>query len=131
MDGSPGDALAGAAAAWFRDRRRAGPPDDEAGWRRAETGGLGQNVVVRVWVACEGGRVRAVRYQVFGGPGALACAAWMAARLEGQTASAESVPAGREAVAALELTAEATGDALMVEDALREALAMDPRSMKP
>ena len=92
---------------------------------------MSHGLLVRVWLRCSGGRVQAVRYQVFGGPAALACAAWMADRLEGRPAVADSAPAGRDAAARLGLAPEAAGTALVLEDAFRAALAMESPAMKP
>lgn len=126
------DELAGAeAAAWWRDRRRAGAPEDPRGWVQAEAGAVSRGLLVRVWLRCSGGRVQAVRYQVFGGPAALACAAWMADQLEGRPDRAESAPAGRQAADCLGLAPEAAGAALVLEDAFRAALTMESPDVRP
>lgn len=128
---SVAELLGAEAAGWWRDRRRAGAPEDSREWARSEAGAVSRGLVVRVWLRCCGGRVQEVRYQVFGAPAALACAAWMADRLEGRPAVAQSVPAGREAAACLDLAPEAAGTALVLEDAFRAALAMESPVVKP
>ena len=128
----PLDELLGAeGAAWWQDRRRAGAPEDSREWTRADAGAMSQGLLVRIWLRCAEGRVQAVRYQVFGGPAALACAAWMADRLEGRPAVAESAPPGRDAAARLGLAPEAAGAALVLEDAFRAALTMESPDVKP
>jgi hypothetical protein len=107
----------------FRRPRHAGMlaagPDvrtGSAGSRRAGT-------LVRFQLRLAGGRIADAGYRVFGSPYAIAACSLAAEWMIGRPAAADAVPPGRELAAALALPVEMTGVALVVEDAIRAALA--------
>lgn len=79
--------------------------------------------MVRFGLRLANGQVSDARYEVFGCPAAIAAAAWAAERMAGAAPAAIASLDGRAIAEALELPVEKTGVALVVEDAIRGALA--------
>lgn len=113
----------GAVDRLFRRPPRAGAPDDLRGFAHGSAGGPAQGVRVDFWLRAADRRVADVRFEAFGGPAAVAAAAWAAEWAVGRGAAEVDALRGLDIAAALELAAEANGVALVVEDALRAALA--------
>lgn len=78
---------------------------------------------MRFQLRVAGGRIADVGYRVFGSPYAIAACSLAAEWMIGRPAAPDAVPPGRELAAALALPVERTGVALVVEDAIRAALA--------
>lgn len=114
--------LGSTALACYHERDRAGIPPG-AGWLIGQAGRARDGTVIRFGLRLAGEWVTEARYEVFGCPAAIAAAAWAAGRVAGATPAAAASLHGREIAAALELPAEKTGVTLVVEDALRNALA--------
>jgi NifU-like protein involved in Fe-S cluster formation len=77
------------------------------------------NVWVRFGVCADGGRIDAVRYEVFGCPHTIAAAAAAAEWLEGRNLRALTEWDARTAARMLEVPTEKLGKLLRIEDALR------------
>jgi len=84
-----------------------------------EAGDRSLNVWVRFQVRARGGRIEAVRYDVFGCPHTIAAAAAAAEWLEGRDAKALAEWDAQAAARALEVPTEKLGKLLRIEDALR------------
>lgn len=93
-----------------------------ADYRRGEAGRLEDGLWVILWVQVRGGTVTDLRYELYAPLSSSAIAEWLAARVVGASVAAACAQGCREAVAALELPAEAAGEALVIEDALQAAL---------
>jgi NifU-like protein involved in Fe-S cluster formation len=104
----------------FRSAQRAGTLAPEA---RSIVSGEAEdrslNVWVRFFVRAGGGRIEAVRYEVFGCPHTIAAAAAAAEWLEGRDAGALDEWSARVAARTLEVPTEKLGKLLRIEDALR------------
>ena len=91
--------------------------------RSGEAGSRAAGSFVRFHLQVRGGVVAAARYEVLGPPALIAACSYMSVRLEGGAAEPAAVPAGLEAARALGLPRAEHGNALLVEDAVRAALA--------
>lgn len=114
--------LGSTAVACYHERSRAGIPSG-ADWSIGQAGMPRDGIWVRFGARLADGRIIDARYEVFGCPAAVAAAAWAADRVIGATPAMIASLAGREIAEALELPVEKTGVALVVEDALKDALA--------
>lgn len=117
--------LSGPVRAHLENPRNTGPWP--AGLRRlkpfaGEAGSRTSGAYVRVFLAIEAGVIRGVRYEVLGGPSLLAAASRYSELLEDRRAVAGSLPPGLEIAGELELERSEHGMALLVEDAVVEAL---------
>lgn len=106
----------------FRDPPQAGAPEPGGGYARGRAGSLRSGVLIDLWLRIADGVVTDARFEAFGGPAAIAAAAWTAKRAVGRTVESLHGLRGLEIAAELDLAAEEAGAALVVEDALREAL---------
>jgi NifU-like protein involved in Fe-S cluster formation len=103
----------------FRSPQRAGElVDGTAGVVRGEAEDRSLNVWVRFHVQVLGGRIEAVRFQVFGCPHTIAAAAAVAEWLEGRDVGALAAWDVHAAARALEVPTEKVGKLLRIEDAL-------------
>lgn len=116
--------LGSTALAWYYERSRAGIPT-EADWLVGQAGSVRDGTWVRFGLRLADGRIADARYEVFGCPAAIAAAAWAADRLAGAAPAASTSLCGRHIAEALQLPIEKTGVALVVEDAVCNALAAD------
>lgn len=105
----------------YHKRSRGGIPAT-AGWLIGQAGSVQDEVMVRFGLRRAKGQIVDARYEVFGGPAAIAAAAWAAERV---TEAATVNLSGRQIAEALDLPVEKTGVTLVVEDAIREALTAD------
>lgn len=110
------------AAPWYHERSRAGIPP-EAGWQIGQAGSVREGTWVCFGLRLTGRRIVDARYEVFGCPAAIAAAAWTAQRVVGVAPAAVASLHGRTIAELLALPVEKTGVALVVEDAVRAALA--------
>lgn len=108
------------ALAWYHERNRAGIPVD---WLIGEAGRARDGTLVRFGLQRVGEQIVDARYEVFGCPAAIAAAAWVADHVAEAALTVAASLYGRSIAAALELPAEKMGVVLVVEDALRSALA--------
>ncbi|MCC5859815.1 MAG: iron-sulfur cluster assembly scaffold protein [Ectothiorhodospiraceae bacterium] len=111
------------AEAHFRQPRNAGLPETAGsgvGTGRAGAVGSGIEVVFRV-VCGTDGAPRLVGWECQGCPATIACCSWASERLLRHGAAV--MPTALDMQQALELPAEALSRALLVEDAIREAVA--------
>lgn len=123
------DPLAPRVRRYFESTPGAGePPAGEAGWRsgRAGSEAAEARVVVHLRLGPDG-RVAALRYQAWGCPHVLATLAWLAECWPGRPA--DSPPEGGPQGWARELgvPVEKLGRLLVIEDAVRDALAGLPK----
>ena len=114
--------LGSTALACYHERSRAGIPNG-VDWLIGQAGSARDGTLVRFGLRLADERVAAARYEVFGCPAAIAAAAWAAERMTGAAPAAIASLDGRAIAEALELPVEKTGVALVVEDAIRGALA--------
>lgn len=91
-----------------------------------EAGSRTSGAFVRFYLAIEAGRIRGVRYEVLGGPSLMAAASWLSECILDKSASPGQVPAGLDIARELELERSEHGMALLVEDAVLEALKQSP-----
>ncbi len=110
---------------WWSRLSHVGGPVDASGYRVAEIGGLSDGLWVVAWVQINDEVIADARFEVYGALEALAIADWLAARIIGHARQAACRINARDALDALGLPAEAGGDALRIEDALRLALSCD------
>lgn len=104
---------------YFRDPRHAGTVR-EAGAVEAyvEEGGSGARILLTA--VTDGGRLRALRFLVFGCPHLVAAAERVCERFEGQPVESLAGFDPHELLAELAVPVEKTGRLLLLEDALRE-----------
>lgn len=100
---------------WPAELRHLPPTAGEAGSRTS-------GAFVRFYLAVEAGRIRGVRYEVLGGPPLIAAASWLSDYMIGKRAAASEVPPGLDVARALDIERAEHGMALLVEDALLDAL---------
>jgi len=109
----------------FEGTPGAGAPSPEvAGWWHGRAGSIANQAVVEVWLqVAADGRLAALRYRVWGCPHTIAVLGWLAGRWPGAPAAElpEGGPQGWQA--ALGVPVEKLGRLLIIEDALRAALA--------
>jgi hypothetical protein len=106
----------------FRHPRHAGLLTG-AGVQTGKAGSRRSGVVVTFQVKLAEGCIAEAGYQVFGPPYAVAACSLAAEQIIARPATPDAAPPGRELAAALEFPVEQTGVALIVEDAIRAALA--------
>ncbi|GMV68466.1 MAG: hypothetical protein AMXMBFR76_09050 [Pseudomonadota bacterium] len=82
-------------------------------------------------LAIEGRRIARARFRAWGCPATLAAAAWCAERIEGLECTTAEALTGAEMAAALGLTGAQRGTALIIEDALKNALAKRTPHARP
>ena len=87
-----------------------------------EAGSRASGAFVRFYLAVEAGRIRGVRYEVLGGPELMAAASWLSEYMTGRRAATEEIPPGLGIARALHIERAEHGMALLVEDALLDAL---------
>lgn len=85
---------------------------------RGEAEDRSLNVWVRFHVRAQDGLIRAVRFQVFGCPHAVAAADWLAERLEGRELGALGCLDMHAVARELDIPTEKFGKLLRIEDAL-------------
>ncbi len=103
------------------------PPAGGGGWHHGRAGSIANSAVVEVWLqVATDGRLDALRYRAWGCPYTIAALGWLAQHWPGQPAA--ELPGGGPAgwQAALGVPVERLGRLLIVEDALRAALAAAP-----
>lgn len=114
--------LGSIALSCYHERSRAGIPTG-TDWLIGEAGSVRDGTQVRIGLRLAHGRIVDARYEVFGCPAAIAAAAWAAERLAGAAPAIVTNVYGLHIAEALELPVEKTGVALVVEDAICNALA--------
>ncbi|HUN27227.1 MAG TPA: aminotransferase class V-fold PLP-dependent enzyme [Steroidobacteraceae bacterium] len=126
-DGTAAELAGGKIAALFRRLPAAGTFGDRDGTvLRGEAGGPQDEVWVSFHLLVQDDTVKDARFRARGCPHTLAIAAWLAERLRGRRRE-EALPAGPRAWAEeLGVPAEKLGRLLVIEDALRAALARWP-----
>lgn len=113
------------AEAWalFRDPPAAGAPASRGAYHHGKAGDVAQGTRVDVWLRLCDGRVADARFETFGCPASIAAAAWVARYARAREVSRLEELTGAAVAQRLNLPAAKTGVALVVEDALRAALA--------
>lgn len=118
--------------------RREGAQDEAGVWRCGEAGRERLGTRVRFYLIVAGARVLQARYRAYGCPYTLAACEWLARRLQGAELSALSetgltalVGAPAAWAAALHIPPERLGRLLVIEDALRAALADGGQGVVP
>lgn len=97
--------------------------DDGGRVVRGEAGAPASGAWVRLHLRIDRGRVTDARFQAYGCPHTLAAAAWLAAQLPGRNIESP-FPEGASGLAAiLDVPSPKLGRLLIVEDALRDAVA--------
>jgi hypothetical protein len=105
----------------------AGAPPVATGWLHGQAGSIANAAVVEVWLqVAADGRLAALRYRVWGCPYTVATLGWLAQHWPGQPAA--ELPGGGPPgwQTALGVPVERLGRLLIIEDALRAALAAAP-----
>lgn len=105
----------------FRQPPRAGVPADPKEYAYGSAGNPEQGVQVGFWLRVIDARMTDARFEAFGGPAAVAAAAWVAEWAAGRRLGEIDGLRGLDIAAALDLPAEAYSAVLVVEDALRAA----------
>ncbi len=111
-----------AVEARFRKPSRGGRPRPEAGYAHGSAGNVRAGTLVLLWLRLRERRIDDARFEVFGGPSAIACAEALCERLTGATVEQALAITGLELAEGLQLSAAERGVALVVEDALKAAL---------
>jgi NifU-like protein involved in Fe-S cluster formation len=108
----------------FTELRHAGPPEG-AGVNvvRGEAGSVAQGTQIRFFWQVEDSQIRAGRYQAYGCPYTLAACEWLARSLPGRSLSQPWPGGPQDWARTLGAPAERLGRFLVIEDALRAALA--------
>ena len=108
---------------WWQSTRL-GAPAERVGWCHGSAGRIDEGGRVDCWLRVDSGAVSEARFEVFGGPEAMRCAAWLADWLAGRPIPAVQTVTGRWIAESTALSDEARSAALDIEDALRSALAV-------
>jgi nitrogen fixation NifU-like protein len=87
------------------------------------SGALKRGALVELWLRVEGERIEEARFEAFGCPATVAAASWLCQWLPGRTLAQALALDGLTIAQALEIDAARRGVALVVEDALKAALA--------
>lgn len=105
---------------------RLGAPPARAGWKHGSAGRVDDGCRIDCWIQCQDAVISASRFEVFGGLEAMAMAGWLADWMVGREMQETAAVTGRWIADSVGVSAEARGDALQIEDALRAALAATP-----
>jgi hypothetical protein len=127
MIGGHNDPLSPQVRRLFGALRHAGQPSDATQLLHGEAGREQRGTRVRFMLRVRAGRVLEVRYRAYGCPHTLAACEWLATQLEGGPARVVGSPA--DWAAQLAIPAAKLGRLLVVEDALRAALADTDKSV--
>lgn len=114
---------------WARDLRRtggfgSGSPHVREGW----AGSVDAGCLIEFQLEIRDGMIQQARYRYRGGPWTGAACAYYAEWLEGRAARPDEVPAGRVVAERLAYPRIRYDEALLVEDAILDALGNETRS---
>lgn len=96
---------------------------EQRGFRAGRAGAIKQGALVELWLRVQDERVEDARFEAFGCPSTIAAASWLCQWLPGRTLEQALALDGLTIARALEMDAAKRGVALVVEDALKAALA--------
>ena len=124
-------AYSAAVTDWFARLPRVGRLTHAPDVLHGAAGEPRQGAWVRWDLAIAGARIAQARFRAWGCPATLAAAAWCAEHIEGLDCVAAEALTGAEMAAALGLAGAQRSTTLIVEDALKNALAKRTRQMIP
>ena len=112
---------------WLDDQyqEHLGAPTSPAGYRHGRAGRLEDDCRVDCWVRLDNECLRAVCFEVFGSLEAVKMAGWLGHQLTGAPIARAEAVTGRWLAESLAVSAVAKTQALVIEDALRSALAAE------